>query len=781
MKILRDGQRGAAAAIVGAILVIILAAAVFWFASNRQPGGGSGSALEMAKLVPADSQAVWAWDLNGQVDFVGWAKDFKELQSQMPDQPQEDFKEFEKELGMSLEAWLGLYDGRGFLAIAPGDTPDQPGVIAAIGLADGAKYDAWWQEQSKGYEGSPKTQEIDGVTFLTIDDEPPYVGHDTNWLYLADSEASAKKLVAAVKGGGQNLDSLPKFQEGIKELGIKSSGSFAYIDTGSMIAQLKSAGLPDTDEKTFTELAAFEYVIGSADFSTTQWDGFTKVSGESDLAKQLLTPGGLNSKALGSISGKVTNANSLDLQWSINTILKLAMLPPESRGQAAMGGMALMSQGDPWAAFNGDITVASNALETVVSLMSENFGEARGQGQFTACKSNLKNLGTAMEMYSTDWYGKYPTNTGLLTPNYLKTIPECPSAGEDTYSASLKTGPDAPGNEETGFNDYYLFYCQGHHHPQTQENFPRYNGIVGLEVGDVTSSESPESEEEEPSTVVVATLKDPATTHSYLSGMMPLGGEPPKEGEEQEYALGVPMPGTSFKISNKGTPLAVFTYGPESQTLLDTSSGTLADVSAVKELFSWGSDGIVYIDYINFEPAYDELHKLLKKSDDSDAKFGLALMEKVRARVPRMDGGSCLVAKPNGLHYRALGLSNTSIVGVGAAILIPNFIRARGQGQTTACKSNLKNIGTGLEMYSTDWSGDYPTDMGMLTPNYLKTIPDCPAAGRNTYSESYSLKPTDGGWEAYYFYCSGENHIDVGLPANFPAYNGVEGLTERPW
>ena len=43
-----------------------------------------------------------------------------------------------------------------------------------------------------------------------------------------------------------------------------------------------------------------------------------------------------------------------------------------------------------------------------------------------------------------------------------------------------------------------------------------------------------------------------------------------------------------------------------------------------------------------------------------------------------------------------------AIIAILAAILVPNFIRARAQGQLTACKSNLKNIGTALEMYSTD-------------------------------------------------------------------------------
>ena len=158
-------------------------------------------------------------------------------------------------------------------------------------------------------------------------------------------------------------------------------------------------------------------------------------------------------------------------------------------------------------------------------------------------------------------------------------------------------------------------------------------------------------------------------------------------------------------------------------------------------------------------------------------------MEKVRKRASKLEGGSCLVVKPNGLQFRAQGVGSASFVGIGAAITVPNFVRARGAGQLTACKSNLKNIGTGLEMYSTDYSGKYPKDLGLLTPNYLKTIPDCPAAGYDTYTESYRLEPASDGsdWDVYYVHCSGENHAGSGVPANFPAYNGMEGLIERPY
>lgn len=123
-----------------------------------------------------------------------------------------------------------------------------------------------------------------------------------------------------------------------------------------------------------------------------------------------------------------------------------------------------------------------------------------------------------------------------------------------------------------------------------------------------------------------------------------------------------------------------------------------------------------------------------------------------------------------------------AIIAILAAILVPNFIRARAQGQLTACKSNLKNIGTALEMYSTDWSGKYPANTGLLTPNYLKAIPECPAAATNTYNAAFgpSAAFNTGSYTDYYYVaCNGANHLPVSVTGNFPAYNGIQGLIER--
>ncbi|MEW6277133.1 MAG: hypothetical protein AB1758_00820 [Candidatus Eremiobacterota bacterium] len=113
-----------------------------------------------------------------------------------------------------------------------------------------------------------------------------------------------------------------------------------------------------------------------------------------------------------------------------------------------------------------------------------------------------------------------------------------------------------------------------------------------------------------------------------------------------------------------------------------------------------------------------------------------------------------------------------------AAFLAPNFIKARSRGSLTACKSNLKNLGAALELYSADHGGRYPRALHALTPRYLKEIPRCPIVQSDTYSWSYRSHRVP---DRYSFCCGGTNHREAGITAcDYPQYNSTQGLIERP-
>lgn len=121
-------------------------------------------------------------------------------------------------------------------------------------------------------------------------------------------------------------------------------------------------------------------------------------------------------------------------------------------------------------------------------------------------------------------------------------------------------------------------------------------------------------------------------------------------------------------------------------------------------------------------------------------------------------------------------LNGPTIIPMMAAFLVPKFEHARAAGQLVACKSNLKNIGTAAEMYSTDNSGRYPTKLSQLTPNYLRSIPTCPSAGKDTYSASYKSAVSPDGFTVA---CGGSHHTKDGLGPNLPKYTSLQGLLTR--
>ncbi|MFA5499633.1 MAG: prepilin-type N-terminal cleavage/methylation domain-containing protein [Candidatus Omnitrophota bacterium] len=78
-----------------------------------------------------------------------------------------------------------------------------------------------------------------------------------------------------------------------------------------------------------------------------------------------------------------------------------------------------------------------------------------------------------------------------------------------------------------------------------------------------------------------------------------------------------------------------------------------------------------------------------------------------------------------------------AIIGLLAAIAIPNFVRARTQAQTQACIANLKQIEGAKQVYALDTgaaSTVTPAE-GDLVPTYIKRAPACPAAGAYTYGD----------------------------------------------
>ena len=82
-----------------------------------------------------------------------------------------------------------------------------------------------------------------------------------------------------------------------------------------------------------------------------------------------------------------------------------------------------------------------------------------------------------------------------------------------------------------------------------------------------------------------------------------------------------------------------------------------------------------------------------------------------------------------------------AIIGLLAAIAIPNFVRARTTSQMNACINNLRQIEGAIQQYALEnkVAASAAVTTTDVTP-YLKAAPVCPSAGSGgTFATSYTL------------------------------------------
>ena len=89
-----------------------------------------------------------------------------------------------------------------------------------------------------------------------------------------------------------------------------------------------------------------------------------------------------------------------------------------------------------------------------------------------------------------------------------------------------------------------------------------------------------------------------------------------------------------------------------------------------------------------------------------------------------------------------------AIIGLLAAIAIPNFVRARTKAQENACINNLRQLDGAVQQYALEnkLSSTSTYTISVLKP-YIKldsnsNIPACPAAGTYTEGATVAAQPT---------------------------------------
>ena len=76
-----------------------------------------------------------------------------------------------------------------------------------------------------------------------------------------------------------------------------------------------------------------------------------------------------------------------------------------------------------------------------------------------------------------------------------------------------------------------------------------------------------------------------------------------------------------------------------------------------------------------------------------------------------------------------------AIIGILAAVAIPNLVGMTDEAKVAKIQSDLSTIGTAMEVYHVKKGGAYPTDLSVLAGDngYLKKVPE-PPTGATAYT-----------------------------------------------
>jgi general secretion pathway protein G len=109
-----------------------------------------------------------------------------------------------------------------------------------------------------------------------------------------------------------------------------------------------------------------------------------------------------------------------------------------------------------------------------------------------------------------------------------------------------------------------------------------------------------------------------------------------------------------------------------------------------------------------------------------------------------------------------------AIIGIIAAIAIPNLLNAIDRGKQKRTMADLRSIGTSIEAYAVDnnvypTAADAPTLAGTITPVYIKNMPN-----NDGWSHAFQVDSTSNAYTIYSFGKDGAgNTCTAGVTTTF--------------
>jgi len=129
-----------------------------------------------------------------------------------------------------------------------------------------------------------------------------------------------------------------------------------------------------------------------------------------------------------------------------------------------------------------ELMIVIAIIAILASVLVPNFSKSKEKAQLEACKSNLRSIAIAMELYAADNNGFHTPYTDFafhtrfvpnyLVPNYIKVLPTCPTGHGYAVAANCPTGSYSPHNPSPA--DLVISLC-GPGSGYTPED--RHNGL----------------------------------------------------------------------------------------------------------------------------------------------------------------------------------------------------------------------------------------------------------------------------------------------------------------
>ncbi len=752
--------------IAGLILVLVWLAATAAQADRQEPTIG-----DLAGMAPADSTAFAAFTPRPgtRFDVAAWKQGLGE-------DVQRQVAQAETWLGTTLEDLFTWARPSGFFVLLSAPTADSlavlsgqaqaelPDLALALSLRDEAAARRAVERfvSLHGQDLELQARSLKGVSLWAPPEGVPGPalafgkGH-----LLVGSPSGVARLARSFQQAAPGLARDPLFRQALGQVPARH-GAFLYVPVRKAVAGMHDGGM--MEEEILETARAFEYVVTGEVRRGDRWttDAFLQLQPRtsSPLVWPLLIPARPSRDLAGWIPADVASYASVEVDTFYRPTVALTRWAGAFTG-AFMGGQSLPAGALAQAlyALEGRLACAVDSgpdgtaeptlllaagvrdlpglLDTATRLESA-AAEKTARQAYDGCASNLSSLSSALEVYRDSGGGKYPDRLGLLVPDYLEALPTCPSAGVDTYSAGYRRAGESGGCSVA---------CQGRNHQDmgVGPDLPASSSETGLEMPEGTPRVTPVKRE--------SRRLQGATVHGYAG--LPLLWTVKEKGQERILLLGFGPRAEalllrSLQAGSGGDSLA---EDPAYRRVMEDSQGTVIATGLVRarllaQILKAGMD--------DAPPAVTEF-------------FDQLVLEDAVGYVSMESGGVRSVSSTSLSSKMAASLGQT----------LHSLTKVRGHEHATACKSNLRNIATALEMYTTDNAGRYPTSLSVLARDgwYLKSIPTCPAAGCDTYSASYR-SATDP--DAYTLFCQGANHANVGYPADYPQYDSNQGLIESP-